>query len=344
MIRTLLDINTLSFPGLGIGEFQVNNVAFTVFGRNIAWYGIIVTLAIVSVCTVIFLKSKKIGISVDDMLDYFIFCIVFGVIGARLYYVVFSGIGRFVVSEGSFSERLFGTLYNIVAVWEGGLAIYGGLIAVVITVIVVSKIKKISFCKILDMGGHAALLGQAIGRWGNFMNAEAHGTETDIFCRMGIKNDLGITHYYHPTFLYESLWNIVGFALIFVFQKKKKFDGEIFLWYVSWYGLGRMLIEGLRTDSLYIGSTGIRVSQLLAFCLFVAGVVTVAVQRYKLRSKAASADEETDAELSEENAAAQAETDKNVSGSEENADSEDSEDGSSKSGEESTGDGSKHGD
>lgn len=300
MIRALLDTNTLSFPGLGIGEFQINNIAFSVFGRDVAWYGIIVTLAIISVCTVIYLKAKKVGISVDDMLDYFIFCIIFGVIGARLYYVIFKGIGSFVATGGTFAENLWGTLYNIVAVWEGGLAIYGGLIAVVITVIVVSKIKKIPFAKILDMGGHAALLGQAIGRWGNFTNAEAHGTETDIFCRMGIKNDLGIMHYYHPTFLYESLWNICGFALIFVLQKKKKFDGEVFLWYVIWYGLGRMFIEGLRTDSLYVGSTGIRVSQLLAFCLFVSGVVAVAVLRQRKGAvKAASEADSGDAAADE---------------------------------------------
>ncbi len=271
------EVNTLSFPGLGIGEFQVNKIAFTLFGRTVAWYGIIVTLAIISVCAVVFIKAKKAGISTDDILDYFIFSIVFGVIGARLYYVLFHGIGNFTVTEGSFWEKLTGTLYNIVAVWEGGLAIYGGVIAAAITVVVVSRIKHISFLKILDMAGHAALLGQAIGRWGNFMNAEAHGVETDIFCRMGIKNAFGITHYYHPTFLYESLWNILGFALIFRLLKHKKYDGQAFLWYVTWYGFGRMLIEGLRTDSLYIGNTGIRVSQLLAFCLFIGGAVTLVV-------------------------------------------------------------------
>lgn len=283
MLNTLLDINTLSFPGLGIGEFQVNNVAFTLFGRDVAWYGIIVTLAIVSVCTVIYLKSKKTDINTDDILDYFIFSIVFGVIGARLYYVIFKGLDRFVVSGGSVWENITGTLYNIVAVWEGGLAIYGGIIAIIVTVYVMSRIKHISFLKILDMGGHAALLGQAIGRWGNFMNAEAHGGETTIFCRMGIKNAFGATHYYHPTFLYESLWNVIGFAIIFKLLKRQKYDGQVFLWYVTWYGFGRMLIEGLRTDSLYIGSTGIRVSQLLAFCLFVGGVAALAVIGHKRR-------------------------------------------------------------
>ena len=284
-LRTLLDINTLSFPGLGIGEFQVNEIAFNLFGRNVAWYGIIVTLAIISVCAVIYRKTMKSDIKTDDILDYFIFCIVFGIIGARLYYVIFDGIGNYIVTEGSLWEKISGTLYNIAAVWEGGIAIYGGIIAIVLTVCVMSKIKHISILKILDMAGHAALLGQAIGRWGNFVNAEAHGGETDIFCRMGITNALGVTHYYHPTFLYESVWNIIGFFVIMKLLKRQKYEGQAFLWYITWYGFGRMFIEGLRTDSLYIGSTGIRVSQLLAFCLFVGGALTLAVIGYKRRGR-----------------------------------------------------------
>lgn len=279
MLKALLDVNTLSFPGLGIGEFSVNEVAFTIFGKDVAWYGIIVTLAIISVCATVYIKAPRRGIKTDDILDYFIFSIVFGIIGARLYYIVFDGLGSYVVTEGSVADRVLGTLYNCVAVWRGGIAIYGGVIAIILTVLVVSKIKKISPLKILDMAGHGALLGQAIGRWGNFVNAEAHGTQTDIFCRMGIKNIFGETVYYHPTFLYESLWNLCGFFVIMALlkAKKQKYDGQVFIWYVMWYGFGRMFIEGLRTDSLYIGSTGIRVSQLLAFCLFIGGAVTLVV-------------------------------------------------------------------
>ncbi len=292
-MNILLDSNILSFPGLGIGEFEIDKVAFSIFGRDVAWYGIIVTLAIMSVCAVIYLKSRKSDISTDDMLDYFIYCIIFGIVGARLYYVIFHGLGNYIVTGRGVWGNITGTLYNIAAVWEGGLAIYGGIICIVLTVVVVSKIKRISFLKILDMAGHAALLGQAIGRWGNFFNAEAHGGETTVFCRMGIKNSLGVTHYYHPTFLYESLWNITGFFVIYLLLKKKrqKFDGQVFLWYVTWYGFGRMFIEGLRTDSLYIGSTGIRVSQLLAFCLFVGGVAALAVIGHKKRASAAVVDE-----------------------------------------------------
>ncbi len=294
-MNILLETNILSFPGLGIGEFEINKTAFSLFGRDVAWYGIIVTLAIISVCAVVYYKAKKTEISTDDILDYFIYCIIFGIIGTRLYYVIFDGIGNYIVSDRGVWGNITGTLYNIVAVWEGGLAIYGGIISVALTIAVVSKIKHISFLKILDMGGHAALLGQAIGRWGNFFNAEAHGGETTVFCRMGIKNSLGVTHYYHPTFLYESLWNITGFLLICLLHKKvrRKYDGQTFLWYVTWYGLGRMFIEGLRTDSLYIGNTGIRVSQLLAFCLFIGGAVTLSVMRFmiiKKNSRAVTAD------------------------------------------------------
>ncbi len=270
MDNIFLSTHIISFPGLGINEFEINDVAFTIFGRSVAWYGIIVTTAIIVVCTYIFIRAKKSGFVVDDILDYFIYSIIFGIIGARLYYVLFYGLDKYIVSDGSFLENLGGTLYNIIGVWNGGLAIYGGLIAVVLTVIIVSKIKKLSWLRMLDIAGHAAMLGQAIGRWGNFMNAEAHGSETDIFCRMGIKLSSGVTAYYHPTFLYESFWNVIGFIVIEVLirKKKHKYDGQAFLWYFAWYGFGRMFIEELRTDSLYLGSTGIRVSQLLAFAVF----------------------------------------------------------------------------
>lgn len=280
----LLDINKISFPGLGIGEFEVNEVAFSVFGKNVAWYGIIVTLAIAAVCAYVYFRAVKFGYKVDDILDYFIFSIIFGIIGARTYYIIFHGIDRYIVSDGNFWHNVSETLYNLAAVWEGGIAIYGGIIAIVITIFVVSKIKKLPFSVMLDLGGHGAMLGQAIGRWGNFVNAEAHGGETDIFCRMGLTDVFGITTCYHPTFLYESLWNITGFILISTQLKRQKYKGQIFIYYCAWYGFGRMLIEGLRTDSLYIGNTGIRVSQLLGFVLFATGTVLAVVLSVKYKN------------------------------------------------------------
>lgn len=282
-LGALLNINKISFPGLGISEFHVNEVAFSLFGRDVAWYGIIVTLAIVAVCAYVYIRAKKIGYKVDDILDYFIYSIVFGIIGARTYYVLFYGLGRYIEKDGNFFENLTGSLYNMIAVWNGGIAIYGGIIGIVITILIVSKIKKLPFAVMLDLGGHGAMLGQAIGRWGNFVNAEAHGGETTVFCRMGLTDIFGQTAYYHPTFLYESLWNTVGFVIILLLLKKQKYKGQTFIYYCTWYGFGRMLIEGLRTDSLYIGQTGIRVSQLLGFALFAVGAFLIVyfAKKYK---------------------------------------------------------------
>ncbi len=271
MQNALLAINKLSFPGLGIGEFELNEIAFSIFGIDVAWYGIIVTLAIATVCARVYVGATKLGYKVDDVLDYFIYSIILGILCARIYYVVFYGLDRYIVTDGGFWHNLSESFMNIIGIWNGGIAIYGGIIGVALAIILVSRVKKLPFLPILDFGGHGAMLGQAIGRWGNFFNAEAHGGETDIFCRMGIENPFGFTIYYHPTFLYESLWNTVGFVLIYFLSKKRNYGGQTFIMYCTWYGFGRMLIEGLRTDSLYIGDTDIRVSQLLGGVLFLVG-------------------------------------------------------------------------
>ncbi len=277
LTNLVLAINKLSFPGLGIGEFSVNETAFTLFGHDVAWYGVIVTFAILAVCAYVYKRAKSVGFVLDDILDYFIFSILFGILGARLYYVIFYGLDRYIVTDGGFFSNLKNSFINIIGIWNGGIAIYGGIIAIVITVIVVSRRKGVPPAAMLDFGGHGAMLGQAIGRWGNFVNAEAYGVETELFTRMGITNSLGMTRYYHPTFLYESLWNVTGFILINILFRRRKYNGQVFLAYCAWYGLGRMFIEGLRTDSLYIGSTGIRVSQLLGFLLFALGTVALVV-------------------------------------------------------------------
>lgn len=259
----------ISFPGLGIEGFSVNTVAFSLFGRNITWYGIIITLGIIVAVTIAFLRSKKEGVVADDILDLAIYCVIFGVIGARLYYVIMK-------------RENFNSFYDVIAIWNGGLAIYGGIIAGFITGFVITKIKKMNVRKLFDVGAPSVMIGQAIGRWGNFINAEAYGTETTLPWRMGIQNIYNPeTIYVHPTFLYESLWNLIGFILINIFYNKKKFDGEVFLWYVSWYGFGRMFIEGLRTDSLYVGS--VRISQLVAILSCAVGVALIILMRYKNR-------------------------------------------------------------
>lgn len=261
----------ISFPGLGIGEFRVNNVAFTLFGHNIMWYGIIITLGIVLAYFYVCYRAKhNENVRVDDVIDYAIYLVVFGIIGARLYYVF--------TSFDSFKGKNLGeTLYNIIAIWEGGLAIYGGIIAGGIALIIVSKIKKIKVGSALDMIAPAVMLGQLIGRWGNFFNAEAYGGVTDLPWRMGLRDvSESAATYVHPTFLYESLWNLLGFIIINLLYKRKKFNGQVFLMYISWYGFGRMFIEGLRTDSLYVGD--FRISQLVGFaCFFIGSAMLIAM-------------------------------------------------------------------
>lgn len=263
--------NFLSFPGLGIEEFRMDKVAFTIFGRDIMWYGIIITLGILCACAYVHYRAKKNEhIHTDHVLDYAIYVVIFGIIGARLYYVLM----KFDTFK---ADNLGDTLYNVVAIWEGGLAIYGGIIAGGITLAVVSLIKKIKVGKAFDMVAPAVMLGQLIGRWGNFCNAEAYGRETTLPWRMGIRA-LGSneTIFVHPTFLYESLWNLLGFILINLYYKRKKFDGQIFFMYITWYGFGRMLIEGLRTDSLYVGD--FRISQVIGFlCFFFGSAILVAM-------------------------------------------------------------------
>lgn len=261
--------NVISFPGLGIGEFTLNPVAFTVFGHEIRWYGIIITLAMVVGFFVALHNAKFEKIKTDDVLDLAIFLIIFSMVGARLYYVLMK-------------LEDFDSFLDVISVWNGGLAIFGGVIAGAITVFVVSKVKKIQPAKMFDMVAPGLIIGQVIGRWGNFCNAEAHGTVTDLPWRMGIQyGGTGTMKYYHPTFLYESLWNLLGFILLSVFYKKKKYNGQVALMYIVWYGFGRFFIEGLRTDSLYLmksvfGET-IRVSQVVAALCVIVGVVLLIV-------------------------------------------------------------------
>ena len=181
------------------------------------------------------------------------------IVGARLYFVAFRW------------SDYAGDPASILAIWEGGLAIYGGIIAGVLCIVFVCRHKKIPIPAMLDLSVYGLLIGQILGRWGNFMNREAFGAETTIFCRMGLTDPAGNTIYVHPTFLYESLWNLIGLVFLIVFQKKgrRAYDGQCAEIYFFWYGLGRAWIEGLRTDSLYLGSTGIRISQLLSLVLVV---------------------------------------------------------------------------
>ncbi len=268
---------TVSFPGIGILPFNLNRLAFEIGSIKVYWYGIIICLGILLGFITAYIRMKKIGVTADDLSDIALICVPSAIVGARLYYVLAE-------------IESYKTFYDVIAVWNGGLAIYGGVIAGVISFTIVCKYKKKPLFKMYDCAAPGLILGQIIGRWGNFFNAEAYGI-SESYDFLGAKFD--ISHFssvnplrmtidgmtVHPTFFYESLWNFIGFVLMNVFFKKKAFDGEVLLWYLTWYGLGRCLIEGLRGDSLYLGS--IRVSQLIAFLCFVLGLFAIIVLRIK---------------------------------------------------------------
>ncbi len=265
-----MEIPGITFPILG--DFTWNFLPyFTVFGWKIYWYGVIIAVGFLLAVLYAARHAPEFGLTADDVIDTLIWAVPLGIIGARLYYVIFyrdsNGLNPYFDGVGD--------LRDIIAVWEGGLAIYGGVIGGVIGLVIATRMKKISSRAMLDVISFGLLIGQAIGRWGNFTNREAHGTQTMAPWRMGLVYSYK-TFYYHPTFLYESMWNILGFLLLhFVVKKKRKFDGQMFLFYLAWYGLGRMFIEGLRTDSLFVGASNLRVSQLLAglTCLLALGLM-----------------------------------------------------------------------
>ena len=251
----------ITFPNLGI-TVDPNPVAFTVFGKDIYWYGIIIALGFLLAVIYMMRRAPVFGLTQDDLLDEVLWAVPIGVICARLYYCIF------------YWELYADNPISILYIWEGGLAIYGGVIGGAITILVLSRVKKIPTGVMLDVAAMGVLIGQIFGRWGNFMNREAHGAVTDSFFKMGLMDASGAVTYYHPTFLYESVWNLAGFIALHFLTKKRRFDGQIMLSYLAWYGLGRVWIEGLRTDSLYLFGTGIRVSQLVAaLCVVFAGGV-----------------------------------------------------------------------
>ncbi|MBE6705609.1 MAG: prolipoprotein diacylglyceryl transferase [Ruminococcaceae bacterium] len=273
----------VSFPGLfGSKIFSIDPVAFRVFGLEVRWYGLIICAGIILAVLNTIRCAKKEGITTDDVLDYAIWVVPGGIIGARLYYVLTS------LSE-------YHSIGEAIAIWNGGLAIYGGVIGGALAVFIVSKVKKINFLKMADAIATSLLIGQLIGRWGNFCNGEAYGSlegidllgryiatpglKDDYFLRMVVNSDASFgTEIVHPTFLYESIWNIIGlFVITFFVYRVKKFDGQVILAYLAWYGFGRFFIEGLRTDSLYLGNTGIRISQLLALLTFVFAITTTII-------------------------------------------------------------------
>ena len=236
----------------------LNRVFLQLGPITIYWYAVFIMSGVALGLFLAIREGKKMGINSEFFYDLVTYGLPISIIGARIYYVAFSW------------DYYSSHPEDIIKIWQGGIAIHGAIIAAFIFGYFFCKKRKVSFWLVADIASVSFIIAQAIGRWGNFMNREAHGAVTDTFLKMGLRDASGVVTYYHPTFLYESVWNLIGFIGLHFFSKKRKFDGEVFLAYVAWYGLGRVWIEGLRTDSLYLFSTGIRVSQLVAAVSFLA--------------------------------------------------------------------------
>lgn len=258
----------ISFPALGLTMNP--SQSFSIGPLQIHWYGVLIALGLMLAVLYACGRSKEFGLHEDDLIDGVLCIVPVAVLCARLYYCIFKW------------ESYASNPISIFYIWEGGLAIYGGVIGAALGILVFAKVKKnkVNLLTVLDITSLGFLIGQCVGRWGNFLNREAFGARTEIFCRMGLMNTLtGQMEYYHPTFLYESLWNLCGFVLLHHLSKKRKYDGQVALGYVLWYGFGRAMIEGLRTDSLMWGP--VRVSQMLAAvsCLAALTVLVIMAQR-----------------------------------------------------------------
>ena len=249
--------NVITFPALGI-SVTVNRVAFNVFGKDIYWYGVIIALGFALAVLYCSLRIRRFGFNNDLLFDALVAALPSAIVGARLYYVIWEW--------GYYSKYPS----EIIAVWHGGMAIYGGIIGALVAVAVYGRVKRASIPGMFDVAALGLLIGQCLGRWGNFINGEAHGTLTDSVLGMTV-NGYGP---FHPTFLYESVWTALGFVVLHLVSVYfYRFRGQIFLSYLVWYGAGRAVIEGPRTDSLYIGQTDIRVSQVVAVVSCITGLV-----------------------------------------------------------------------
>lgn len=258
-------INEITFPGLGL-SFTLNRIAFSVFGIPIYWYGLLIALGMVLAGIYGYREAKKTGLGQDDFLNMLLIAVPVSIICARLYYVLFN----------LDTYRVLTAL----DIRSGGLAIYGGIIGACIVVVSYCRVKHLSIGVTVDILAVGLLIGQVIGRWGNFVNGEAFGAATSLPWAMTIKNGGSIVALnVHPTFIYESLWNLAGIGILLLYKRIKEFDGELFCAYMVWYGVGRTWIEGLRADSLYIGSY--RVSQLLSIAAVILGISIIAYGRIK---------------------------------------------------------------
>ncbi len=248
--------NIIAFPGLGL-EFTVSRVAFTVFGKEIFWYAICILTGYLSGLIFVSATCRKRGADPDNIFDICFWGLIFGLICARIYYCIFDW-------------QSIGSFWNIFKIWEGGIAIYGALIGAVATAFIYCRKKNLNTLRTFDVCVPGLFIGQIIGRWGNFFNAEVYGRETKSFLRMTINGGNGV----HPLFLHEGIWNLIGLVLVLIFRDKKKVDGQVFFFYIFWYGFGRFFLEGMRQSEyiLYVVPQILGISQVVAFLCVILGI------------------------------------------------------------------------
>lgn len=278
----------IKFPNLGIDIQTMDPIAFSIFGIEVYWYGIIICMGIIGGLLIAMHFAKKAHQDPEVYSEFLIYCLIGAIIGARLFYVVFAW------------EEYKDNLWSILALREGGLAVYGGVIGGVIVALIFTQVKRLEKSYLFDVGAIGLILGQAIGRWGNFLNMEAFGSYTNNLLAMAIKVTQakyipdsvldkivtieGVPYIQvHPTFLYESLWSFGVLIFLMVYFKHKKFQGELFLMYLIGYGVGRFWIEGLRTDQLIIPSTSLPASQVLSAILVIVSMTVIIIKRVKIK-------------------------------------------------------------
>lgn len=226
--------HNITFPALGL-DFVINRVAFTVFGKEIFWYALIIALGFVLGLIFVISTARSYGVNPDHLYDIAIGGLIFGILGARIYYVIFD------------PSVLENSILDFFKIWEGGIAIYGAIIGASLFAFFYCRYKKLNTLRIFDVCAPGLLIGQCIGRWGNFVNAEVYGKPTDFFLGMSINGGAPV----HPLFLYESVWNGIGFILLVLLRRRQKHDGQMFFFYLLWYSFGRLFLEGMR-QSEYI--------------------------------------------------------------------------------------------
>lgn len=267
----MYQVHNVEFPKLGL-DFTINPTAFSVGGFTIQWYGVIIAMGFLLAFLYIMFSCRKFNVDQDKLIDAVIVGIIGGIVGARLYYVIFYPGDQYVKDP-----------ISILYIWNGGLAIYGGIIGGLLCGALMAKVRKLRVPAVLDLAALGFLIGQTVGRWGNYVNQEAFGTGTDLpWGMISERTQMVVSGPVHPCFLYESLWCLVGFGLLHLFSVKlRRFDGQVFLLYLAWYGLGRFFIEGLRTDSLITPFFNLRVSQVLAAATVLVAIALLVAFRNK---------------------------------------------------------------